>query len=151
LIWAILNLTGTKPMSADFFIDSNIALYAFDNATFKNEIALGLIKSRPVISTQVVLESINICLKKFKFSKEVSYQHGMYLIDTCALKLIDKTTLVLAFKISVQFQYSHWDSLIISSALQNNCKILYSEDLQNGQLIRNKLTIVNPFLNPNTG
>ena len=90
-------------------------------------------------------------LEKFKFSKEVSYQHGMYLIDTCALKLIDETTLVLAFEISVQFQYSHWDSLIISSALQNNCKILYSEDLQNGQLIRNKLTIVNPFLNPNTG
>jgi len=75
----------------------------------------------------------------------------MYLMDTCALKLIDKTTLVLAFEISVQFQYSHWDSLIISSALQNNCKILYSEDLQHGQVIRNKLTIVNPFLNPNTG
>ena len=57
-------------MSADFFIDSNIALYAFDNATFKNEIALGLIKSRPVISTQVVLESINICLKNLSFRKK---------------------------------------------------------------------------------
>lgn len=109
-------------MNDDFFIDSNIALYALDKATFKNKIALELIKKNPIISTQVVLESINICLKKFKFSKEVSYQHGMYLMDTCALKLIDKTTLVLAFEISVQFQYSHWNSLIISSALQNNCK-----------------------------
>lgn len=138
-------------MNDDFFIDSNIALYALDKATFKNKIALELIEKNPIISTQVVLESINICLKKFKFSKEVSYQHGMYLMDTCALKLIDETTLVLAFEISIQFQYSHWDSLIISSALQNNCKILYSEDLQNGQVIRNKLTIVNPFLNPIIG
>lgn len=85
-------------MSTDFFIDSNIALYALDKATFKNKIALELIKKNPIISTQVVLESINICLKKFKFSKEVSYQHGMYLMDTCALKLIDETTLVLAFE-----------------------------------------------------
>ena len=133
-------------MSTDFFIDSNVALYALDKATFKNKIALGLIEKNPIISTQVVLESINICLKKFKFSKEVSYQHGRYLMNTCALKLIDETTLILAFEISVQFQYSNWDSLIISSALQNNCKILYSEDLQNGQVIRNKLTIINPFL-----
>jgi len=133
-------------MNADFFIDSNIALYAFDNATFKNEIALSLIRSRPVISTQVVLESINICLKKFKFSKEVSYQHGINLMATCTLELIDQTTLSLAFEISIQFQYSHWDSLIIASALQNNCTKLYSEDLQNGQVIRNKLTIINPFL-----
>lgn len=138
-------------MNDDFFIDSNIALYALDKVTFKNKIALELIEKNPIISTQVVLESINICLKKFKFSKEVSYQHGMYLMDTCALKLIDETTLILAFEISIQFQYSHWDSLIISSALQNNCKILYSEDLQNGQVIRNKLTIVNPFLNPIIG
>ncbi|MEX8548733.1 MAG: PIN domain-containing protein [Mucilaginibacter sp.] len=133
-------------MNADFFIDSNIALYAFDNATFKNKIALGLIRTRPIISTQVVMESVNICLKKFKFSKEVSYQHGINLMATCNLKLIDETTINLAFEISFQYQYSHWDSLIIASALQNNCTKLYSEDLQNGQVIRNKLTIINLFL-----
>ncbi len=88
-------------MNANFFIDPNITLYAFDNATFKNEIALSLIRSRPIISTQVVLESINICLKKFKFSKEVSYQHGINLMATCDLKLIDETTINLAFEISI--------------------------------------------------
>lgn len=88
-------------MNADFFVDSNVALYALDNATFKNEIALDLIKRRPLISTQVVLESVNICLKKFKFSKEVAYQHGKNLINTCILTLIDETTILSAFKISI--------------------------------------------------
>lgn len=133
-------------MNADFFVDSNVALYALDNATFKNEIALDLIGKKPVISTQVVMESINICLKKFKFSREISYQNGRKLIDTCSLKLIDETTLILAFKISLQYDFSHWDSLIISSALQNNCTKLYSEDLKDGQVIEKRLTIVNPFL-----
>ncbi len=136
-----------KQTSADFFVDSNIVLYALDNATFKNPIALDLIKKKPLISTQVVMESVNICLKKFKFSKEVAYRYGMSLTDTCSLALIDKATLVSAFKISIQYHYSHWDSLIISSALQNNCIKLYSEDLQNGQVIEKKLTILNPFLN----
>ena len=134
-------------MNANFFVDSNIVLYALDNATAKNGIALDLIRKKPIISTQVVLESVNICLKKFKFSKEIAYQNGMNLINTCLLTLIDKSTILSAFKISVQYQYSHWDSLIISSALQNNCKTLYSEDLQNGQVIEKKLTIINPFLN----
>lgn len=133
-------------MNADFFVDSNIVLYALDNATFKNPIALDLIRKKPLISTQVVLESVNICLKRFKFSKEVAYQHGINLINTCFLTLIDEATLTSAFKISVRYRYSHWDSLILSSALQNNCTKLYSEDLQNGQIIEKRLTIINPFL-----
>lgn len=133
-------------MNADFFVDSNIVLYAFDNSTVKNEISIDLIKRKPIISTQVVLESVNICLKKFKFSKEVSYQNGINLINTCLLKIIDESTILSAFKISLKYQYSHWDSLIIASALQNNCTKLYSEDLQNEQVIERRLTIINPFM-----
>jgi predicted nucleic acid-binding protein len=132
-------------MKDNFFIDSNVALYALDNATLKNSIALDLIRKRPVISTQVVLESVNICLKKFKFSKEVSFRHGINLMNTCVLSLINESSLILAFKISIEYQYSHWDSLIIASALQNNCTILYSEDLQHAQVIEKRLKIINPF------
>lgn len=127
-----------KQMSDNFFVDSNIVLYAFDNATFKNEVAFDLIKRRPLISTQVILESINVCIKRFKFSKEVAYQNGINLLNTCSLALIDENTLISAFKISIRYQFSHWDSLIISSALQNNCSILFSEDLQDGQVIVKK-------------
>lgn len=93
-----------------------------------------------------MLESVNICPKKFKFSKEVSYQNGINLINTCLLKIIDESTILSAFKISLKYQYSHWDSLIIASALQNNCTKLYSEDLQNEQVIKRRLTIINPFM-----
>lgn len=40
--------------------------------------------------------------------------------------------------------YSFYDSLIIAAALETGCGVLYSEDLQEGQTVR-ELKIVNPF------
>ena len=40
---------------------------------------------------------------------------------------------------------SKCDGIIIASALEANCDILYSEDMHNG-LIENSLKIVNPFI-----
>lgn len=42
-------------------------------------------------------------------------------------------------------QVSYWDSLIISTALAGNATILYSEDMHDGLVIENRLTIRNPF------
>ncbi len=36
--------------------------------------------------------------------------------------------------------------MIVSSALESRCSILYSEDMQNGQIIEKQFKIINPFL-----
>ena len=41
---------------------------------------------------------------------------------------------------------SFWDSLIVASAIENQCSILYTEDMQNGQIIEDRLKIVNPIM-----
>ena len=41
--------------------------------------------------------------------------------------------------------FSYWDSLIVASALENACEVLYTEDLQDGHVIEGRLRIVNPF------
>lgn len=43
-----------------------------------------------------------------------------------------------------RWKYTFYDALIIAAALQNRCTILYSEDLQDGQIIH-ELKITNPF------
>jgi predicted nucleic acid-binding protein len=43
-------------------------------------------------------------------------------------------------------QFSFWDSLIVAAALEADCPLLYSEDMQHGQMIDQKLTILNPLL-----
>jgi len=52
---------------------------------------------------------------------------------------------MLACDIAKRYSYSYYDSLIISAALEANCDTLYSEDMQNGQIIEKVLRIVNPF------
>ena len=48
-------------------------------------------------------------------------------------------------EIRKKYRISYWDSLIIASALQNNCTILYTEDMQHTQIIEDSFTIINPF------
>lgn len=133
-------------MNDKVFIDTNIVIYALTDASQKGTIALDLLKTKPCISTQVVAESINVCLRKFKFSKADTYDRADKLILITELLVIQQSTLTKAFKISTSYQFSFWDSLIVACALENNCSVLYSEDLQRNQIIDDRLKVKNPFI-----
>ncbi len=59
--------------------------------------------------------------------------------------VIKESTIKKALRVKKDSNYSYWDSLVIASALENNCSILYTEDMQHGQTIENSLKITNPF------
>jgi len=133
-------------MKDKFFADTNIVVYAFDEKAAKREKARAIIKEQPVISSQVIIESLNVCIKKLKLSKEKAYKNSILLFKLCEFNSIEPSTFITAYSISEKYGYSHLDSLIIASALEANCSILYSEDMQHNQLIEKKLRIINPFL-----
>jgi predicted nucleic acid-binding protein len=128
-------------MNADFFMDTNIAVYALGMPSLKRDIARQLISGRPVISTQVVMETVNVLIKKFKIEKTKAFEAVLELIDKTEMKNTTPDSVINAFEISVKYQLSHWDGLIIASALEANCSTLFSEDMQHGMVIENKLTI----------
>lgn len=131
---------------SDKFTDSNILLYLFSADTVKKETALRIFNEHPVINLQVIGENMNVCLRDFKFTAEKALNHAQQLQKNCDVRTINTATIESALQLLKRYQYSFWDSLIIASALENNCTILYSEDMQDRQVIENKLTIVNPFL-----
>jgi predicted nucleic acid-binding protein len=45
-----------------------------------------------------------------------------------------------------RYHLNYWDALIVAAALLAGCDTLYTEDLQHGQVIEGRLTVVNPFL-----
>lgn len=136
-----------KPTADRFFADSNIFLYLLSNVDHKKLIAKEILNSTPVISTQVVAENINIAFKKLTTLSATQISlHKAALLEFSELVLIDNNTLNTAFSIKLRYKLQWFDSLIIASALQNNCKVLYTEDLQHLQKIENQLTIVNPFI-----
>lgn len=136
------------------FIDTNVWLYRlFDDQRIepnererKRKIATEITqKSNLVISTQVINElSVNL-LKKANFQEEEVKQVIQSLYNRCQVISFDLTVLESASNLRLQYQFSFWDSLIIASALSANAEILYSEDMQDGLIIMNKLTIINPF------
>jgi predicted nucleic acid-binding protein len=81
---------------------------------------------------------------------ELSHQEIACFIKEIAkqayVKSITMDTIKYCLKIKEKYRFSWWDSLILSSALENNCSTIYSEDLQHGQVIENSLKIINPFI-----
>jgi predicted nucleic acid-binding protein len=128
------------------FADSNVLLYTLSKETIKQEIAFGIWRQGVVISTQVIMEFTNVCLKKFKLSKQVAFESAINLMEGSLVKPVTQNTVRMALDVSQKFNVSHWDSLIIASALEARCSTLYTEDLSHGQVINGKLKIINPFM-----
>ncbi len=127
------------------FLDSNILIYLLDQYKLKKEKVTLLLDPTFIISTQVVAENINVCLKKLKFTKERAFGHGNFLLTKFNVITIEKTFFPIAFQLATKYQLSFWDSLIITSALQSDCTQLHSEDMQHGLVVESKLKIINPF------
>jgi predicted nucleic acid-binding protein len=140
-------------MNADFFLDTNLIVYLFDTSepTKRQKVKQLLAQYQPgkhgYISAQVVNEFIVIATRKITnpIPLDVIHQHIMYLQQQLHVSSLHTRTSLKAIEIKRRYQYSFWDSLIIASALENNCTLLYSEDMQHGQVIDGTLTIQNPL------
>ncbi len=133
-------------MQDKIFLDSNILLYAIGNDRYKKSLSIELIKKTPVITVQVLNEIPNIMIRKLKLSYQDIHRIIDFIIQKCIIHSIDIITVRKALDISEKYKYSYYDSLIIASALENNCNTLYTEDMHHSQNIENILKIINPFL-----
>lgn len=50
-----------------------------------------------------------------------------------------------ASDLRMSYSLSFWDSLIVASPLAGGADILYSEDMQDGLRVSDRVNIVNPF------
>lgn len=144
LISRILNLIVKKQMPAKTFLDSNIILYSVSNDP-KKKYALSLMQSGSYISTQVLTECANVCLKKLKFPEEKTTEIIMRLEGRMTTISVSPEMIVKAIAVSARYRFHFYDSLIIAAAILSGCDTLYSEDMHHGQVIEG-VKITNPFL-----
>ncbi|MGZ8955529.1 MAG: PIN domain-containing protein [Methylovulum sp.] len=129
------------------FIDTNIVIYSLSQNDPKQDKALAILASKPVMSVQVLSETANIMRRKLGFDNTAIRAVINRISQACiSLQPLTMDTLNGALDIAGRYGFSHYDSLIIAAALQADCTTLYSEDMQNGQAIDNRLIIINPFL-----
>jgi len=136
------------PETKAHFIDSNIWLYSLldTGEAEKTEAAQALIKSsEAIVSPQVISEVCANLVKKAKMPEaEIrKFVEGIY----AKHRVVEFDTRVFLFASELREEYalSFWDSLIVSAAFLSGAEIVYSEDMQDGLIIRESLQIINPF------
>ncbi|RKZ38727.1 MAG: DNA-binding protein [Gammaproteobacteria bacterium] len=131
------------------FFDTNTVVYLYSqDEPDKQSIAKNLFKNnQPIISTQVLGEFSNVLRRKFQQEyTDIAVAVSQVTAIVSEVATITNDNIISALNLADKYHYSFYDSLIIAVALAENCTILYSEDLQHGQLIESTLTIQNPFL-----
>lgn len=133
------------------FVDTNIFLYAYDlSEPVKRKKAQKLISSlwhsrQGVISIQV-LHELYVNLTR-KIQKPINAEHAAQIITDLGQWILHEPTpvdLKRAVELEKLHRLSFWDAMIVSSARQMGCKLLWTEDLNSGQSIED-LVIRNPF------
>ena len=140
-------------MSARFFLDTNIFVYSLEAAApAKKARALELISQalqsrKGIISYQVVQEFFNVAFRRFS-PKMTPAEAEQYLALTLQPLLVGHSSYALfseALALNRRHSLSWYDSLIVASAIESGCRVIYTEDLQHGQAFGD-LKVTNPFI-----
>ena len=133
-------------MSADEFFDSNVLIYAMVSGDSRTERAQQLVAQGGVISVQVLNEFVAVARRKMR----MPWQDVIEALDAIRILFPSPGAITIdthqgALAIAERYGYRIYDALIVAAALEARCTILYSEDMQDGQVVEGKLTIRNPF------
>ena len=135
-------------MNDSVFLDTNILIYLYsEDEPAKQSVAVGIFdRFGCVISTQVINEFCAVCLRKLKMPADEVHRAIDEITDNCELCYIDTGVIKKALSLHNKYGYTYYDCLVLASAVLNDCRCLYSEDMQHNQFIEGKLKIINPFL-----
>ena len=135
------------------FLDTNVLiyLYAGDDESKRSIVCRVLDDHDCVTSIQALSETSNVLYKKFSLDAN---QIKTYLdnIESVCISVIPvhRDTINTALVLKNRYGYAYYDCLMLASALDSNCKTIYTEDMNNGQIIEDTLMIINPFQNKET-
>jgi predicted nucleic acid-binding protein len=133
-------------MSERVFFDTTILLYTIAKGDARTEIAERLVVAGGVISVQVLNEFVAVARRKLR----MPWEDLSETLD--AIRVLCETPLPMTVElherglsIASRYGFQIYDALIVAAALSASCRVLYSEDMQNGQRF-DSLVIRNPFV-----
>ena len=137
------------------FVDSNIWVYAFIESEEEKEKKIKITsfleelksKSEIIISVQILNEFHWVLKRKYKIDEAgIKERVSNGILKIVKVIPVDLKSYQNAYNIRENYSFSYWDSIIVASALGNECEILYSEDMQHNQVVEDKLKILNPLI-----
>lgn len=133
-------------MSApEAFFDTNILLYLLSEDAAKAERAEQLVGGGGIVSVQVLNEFTSVASRKLGMTIDEIREILETVRAVCAVEPLTVQTHDLALDFARRYGFHIYDAAIVASASIAGCGRLYSEDLQDGQVIDRRLTLCNPF------
>lgn len=134
------------------FVDSNVLVYAYDSQEAQKQQQAKMLLHRlwqdqtGCLSIQVLQEFYVTTTQKL--AKPLTGMEASQIIADLGLLRVHRPQvedILTAIQIQQRHQLSFWDSLIVRSANQLGCKVIWTEDLNEGQLIEG-CSIKSPFV-----
>ena len=133
-------------------LDTNVLAYAEGvNVDDRHDAALDLVQRLPqesvVLPVQALGELFNVLTRKAGRTRESagdalrSWRDAFAVVDTSSEVMLTAASLAADHRLSI------WDSVILATASAARCRLLLSEDFQNG-LSWAGVTVTNPFESP---
>lgn len=128
------------------FFDTNVLIYVVARKDPRTAPAEALLATGGVISVQVLNEFASVARRKMRMPwPDVAEALNAFLVFCPSPIPITLETHESAERLAQKYGYGIYDALVAASALEAKCTTLYSEDLQDKQIIDGQLTIRNPF------
>jgi predicted nucleic acid-binding protein len=133
-------------MNDRVFFDTHVLVYVVGQSDERTALAEALLAAGGVVSVQILNEWAAVARKKMGLTWE-EIEEALAAIRVLCPSLVPITieTHEAGLRIAAQYQFHIYDALVAAAALEAECTTLYSEDLQDGQVIDGRLTIRNPF------
>ena len=133
------------PDSPHTFFDTSVLFYLLSNDARKADRIEQLLAQRGVISVQVLNEFTAVALRKLRLPLNDIREILDIVRAVCAVEPVTVATHDRGLAVCDRYKLSWYDSLIVAAALITGAKVLYSEDLQHGQVIDQQMRVINPF------
>jgi predicted nucleic acid-binding protein len=141
-------------MSEDVLValDTNILAYADRlNDARRAFLAIRMIGAfkvwQIILPTQVLGEFYNIQVRKFGVDAQEARRRVLAWSARFELRAATSELFAEAFDLAASRQLQIWDALVLATAAHAGCKLLLSEDLQDG-FVWKGCTVANPFADP---
>jgi predicted nucleic acid-binding protein len=133
-------------------LDTNILVYAEGlNGRAMKTAATDLLERLPeeatLLPVQALAELLHVLVRKAGRSRSSARQAVLSWGDAYPLIETSPSVLVSAMDLSVDHKLGTWDAVILSAAADARCRLLLSEDLQDG-FTWGGVTVTNPFKTP---
>jgi predicted nucleic acid-binding protein len=127
------------------FFDTNILVYTATSDS-KKHLAADCLGRGGIASVQVLNEFVHVARRKLRHDwPQIEFALGLFRASLDDIMPITLMTHTAAVSLAREHGLSFYDALIVASAVEAGCDILYSEDMQHGRTFGG-LGIVNPFL-----